>query len=74
MLKSALKRVMGPGHLDFARKGIARISNFGFARYCPCCKSYLRHFYPFGVQPRGGCDVPSLRVIRKASLDLALLH
>jgi SAM-dependent methyltransferase len=33
-------------------KTVRRCRHFGLARYCPCCKSHLRGFRPFGVIPR----------------------
>jgi Methyltransferase domain len=38
---------------------VSKVSNFGFGRYCPCCKAHLRRFRPFGLvlRPEALCPV-----------------
>jgi SAM-dependent methyltransferase len=37
---------------------VSKVSNFGFRRYCPCCKAHLRQFRPFGLVPRPEARCP----------------
>ena len=36
------------------RKYFRKVLHFGWQRYCPCCKSHLRHFGPYPDPPRPG--------------------
>jgi SAM-dependent methyltransferase len=40
------------------RRASAKCTHFGLARYCPCCKSYLRGFKAHGLIPRSEARCP----------------
>jgi SAM-dependent methyltransferase len=40
------------------RRGKITLRNFGLRRYCPCCKSHLARFKPFGLIPRPEARCP----------------
>jgi SAM-dependent methyltransferase len=57
-LESAIRAAIGYERRSQLRRAVAKCTQFGLARYCPCCKSYLRRFEPFGLPPRPEARCP----------------
>ena len=57
-LKSAAKAAIGYERRKQLRRAAAKCTHFGLARYCPCCKSYLRRFKAYGLVPRAEARCP----------------
>jgi SAM-dependent methyltransferase len=53
------KAIIPSGYRAHLRRGETLLRNFGFRRYCPCCKAHLAGFKPFGlvVRPEARCPV-----------------
>ena len=57
MLK-AIKKLIPLQMRRAAERGLQRIKCFGFSRYCPVCKSWVRVFHPYGVVKRNDASCP----------------
>ena len=57
-LKSVARWALGYERRQQFRRVAAQCSQLGLARYCPCCRSYLRTFKPFGLVPRPEARCP----------------
>lgn len=42
-----------------------RLKYFGFKRYCPACKSWVRGFIPFGRKPREDAQCPICKLVER---------
>jgi SAM-dependent methyltransferase len=57
ILKSIVKRFVAYENRPEVRRAVEKWKQFGFARYCSCCKAHLRKFTSCGLIPRpeGAC-------------------
>ncbi len=67
-LKATAKKVLGYERGQQLRQWLYRITLFGLARYCPCCKASLRKFRPFGLVPRKEALCPVCRSLERHRL------
>jgi SAM-dependent methyltransferase len=52
LLRSLARAVIPYEQRQQLRTAALRFRHFGLRRYCPCCRSHLRRFKPFGLDPR----------------------
>jgi SAM-dependent methyltransferase len=57
-LRRSIRRFIPARYREPVRISVEKCINFGFRRYCPCCRARLRDFRPFGVIPRPGALCP----------------
>jgi SAM-dependent methyltransferase len=57
-LKTVARKHLSYEHRQQIRHVVEKCRGVGFSRYCPCCKSHLRGFKPFGLVPRPDAFCP----------------
>jgi SAM-dependent methyltransferase len=51
-----------------------RLVHFGLVRYCPCCRSFVRHFLPFGYTGRANARCPICGSLERHRMILLYLR